>query len=111
MTELLPLPPRPLRGVAAGTAPILCFSRGSGKRGRVPDSARCAAAAVGRAIRVLCISEASHPSVVSSFHVADLPCFVLVHHGIELWRQCGPSAGGLMAPLLLSKLNTEGFAE
>lgn len=59
---------------------------------------------LGTAIRVLRISESSHPTVVSSFHAANLPCFVLVHHGIELWRQSGLAEGGLTAPLLLNKL-------
>jgi hypothetical protein len=60
---------------------------------------------LGAAIRVLRINESSHPSVVSSFKAAALPCFVLVHHGIELWRQCGLTDGGLIAPLLLSKIS------
>ena len=59
---------------------------------------------LGAAVRVLRISESSHPSVVSSFHVADLPCFLLVHHGIELWRQCGLPNTATIGPLLLSKL-------
>jgi hypothetical protein len=59
---------------------------------------------LGAAVRVLRINESSHPSVVSSFHAAELPCFVLVHRGVELWRQCGPADALLIAPLLLSKL-------
>ncbi|HEX8506944.1 MAG TPA: thioredoxin [Hymenobacter sp.] len=60
---------------------------------------------LGAAVRVLRINEASHPTVVSSFRAADLPCFVLVHQGVELWRQCGLAGNGLSAPLLLSKLS------
>ena len=59
---------------------------------------------LGPVVRVLRIDEASHPSVVSSFHAADLPCFVLVHRGVELWRACGTLNTVLLAPLLLSKL-------
>jgi hypothetical protein len=66
---------------------------------------------LGAAIRVLCISESTHPSVVSSFHAAELPCFVLVHQGIELWRVCGPADEALSAPVLLSKLCLAGSAE
>lgn len=58
---------------------------------------------MGAAVRVLRIDAASHPSVVSSFHAAELPCFVLVHRGIELWRGCGlPDAATI--GLLLGKL-------
>lgn len=66
---------------------------------------------LGAAVRVLRINESSHPTVVSSFHADDLPCFVLVHHGIELWRQCGLASGELSAPLLRSKLNPVGSSE
>ena len=59
---------------------------------------------LGTAVRVLRIDEASHPSVVSSFHATDLPCFVLVHRGVELWRAYGAPNTMLLAPLLLSKL-------
>jgi hypothetical protein len=58
---------------------------------------------LGTAIRVLCIDASTHPSVVSSFHATDLPCFVLVRHGIELWRQCSLPDDAVV-PLLLSKL-------
>jgi hypothetical protein len=60
---------------------------------------------LGAAVRVLRIDAASHPSVVSSFHATDLPCFVLVHRGIELWRGCGlPDAATVV--LLLGKHGT-----
>lgn len=45
---------------------------------------------LGNAVRVLCIDAASHPSVVSSFHATELPCFVLVYQGVELWRASVP---------------------
>ncbi|MDQ2793833.1 MAG: hypothetical protein M3Y12_07485 [Bacteroidota bacterium] len=41
---------------------------------------------LGPAVRVLRSDATTHPSVVSSFHATDLPCFVLLHHGMELWR-------------------------
>ncbi len=59
---------------------------------------------LGAAVRVLRIDEASHPSVVSSFRADELPCFVLVHRGVELWRACGSPNTVLLAPLLLRKL-------
>ena len=58
---------------------------------------------LGTAVRVLRIDASSHPAVVSSFRAAELPCFVLVHHGSELWRQCGlPTAATVLQ--LLGKL-------
>ena len=66
---------------------------------------------LGTAVRVLRIDASSHPLVVSSFHATDLPCFVLVHHGIELWRECGHPDTTTMVPLLLSKLGPVGAAD
>ncbi|GAA4054627.1 hypothetical protein GCM10022409_47140 [Hymenobacter glaciei] len=58
---------------------------------------------LGSAVRVLRIDATTHPSVVSSFHATDLPCFVLLHHGIELWRACRlPDAETIL--LVLRKL-------
>lgn len=59
---------------------------------------------LGAAIRVLRVDAASHPIVVLSFEGAGLPAFVLIRHGVELWRQQGLPAGKVMARLLLSKL-------
>ncbi|MBD2715963.1 hypothetical protein KBK19_13050 [Microvirga sp. STR05] len=59
---------------------------------------------LGTAIRVLKIDEASHPSVVRSFQTTELPAFVLVRHGVELWRQQGLPEGETIAPLLLRQL-------
>ena len=59
---------------------------------------------IGAAIRVLTVDEVSHPSVVRSFHATDLPCFVLMQQGVELWRQGGLPEGEGIVPLLLSKL-------
>ena len=59
---------------------------------------------LGTAIRVLRIDEASHPTVVHSFDGARLPAFMLLRHGVELWRQQGLPEGDAMAQLLLSKL-------
>lgn len=63
---------------------------------------------LGAAIRVLTVDEMSHPVVVHSFHVTDLPCFVLMQQGVELWRQGGLPEGEAIVPLLLSKLGSAG---
>ncbi|WP_216818563.1 thioredoxin [Solirubrum puertoriconensis] len=60
---------------------------------------------LGSAIRVLKIDEVSHPTVVRSFHAAELPSCVLVQRGVELWRQQGLPDGDGVADELLSKLN------
>ena len=63
---------------------------------------------VGAAIRVLTVDEASHPVVVRSFHTSDLPCFVLMRQGVELWRQVGLPEGRGIGLLLLEKLAPTG---
>ena len=60
---------------------------------------------LGTAIRVLIITETSHSAVVHSFHATDLPAFVLMRQGVELWRQRGLPEGDGIAVLLLSKLS------
>jgi hypothetical protein len=60
---------------------------------------------LGSAIRVLKIDEASHPAVVRSFQAPELPAFVLVRQGVELWRQQGLPEGDTIVPQLLSKLH------
>jgi len=59
---------------------------------------------LGSAIRVLKIDEASNPTVVRSFGATQLPAFVLVRKGVELWRQQGLPEGEAIVPLLLSKV-------
>ncbi len=59
---------------------------------------------LGAAIRVLVIDEASHATVVRSFRPTDLPAFVLMRQGVEIWRQQGLPEGEFVVPLLLRKL-------
>ena len=59
---------------------------------------------LGSTIRVLTVDEGSHPVVVNSFAPADLPAFVLVQRGVELWRQPGLPEGETIVAQLLSKL-------
>jgi thioredoxin-like negative regulator of GroEL len=44
---------------------------------------------LGAAVRVLKIDEATHPAVVQSFSLPQLPACVLVRQGVEVWRQQG----------------------
>jgi len=59
---------------------------------------------LGAAIRVLRIDEATHPDVVRSFKGLGLPAWVLMRHGVELWRQPGLPTGADTVALVLSKL-------
>ena len=60
---------------------------------------------LGAAVRVLVVTEASHPAVVRSFRATELPSFVLMRQGVELWRQRGLPEGETIGALLLSKLS------
>ena len=60
---------------------------------------------LGTAIRVIRIDQASHPAVVRSFDGRGLPAFVLLEHGIEVWRQQGLPDGEPIVSQLLSKLH------
>ena len=44
---------------------------------------------LGPAVQILQIDEATYPAVVRSFAPAQLPTCVLMHKGVELWRQPG----------------------
>ena len=46
-------------------------------------------AQLGSLVRVLCINEADHPDVVQTFAITQMPAFVLLRRGVELWRQQG----------------------
>ena len=46
---------------------------------------------------------ANHPAVVRSFDGKGLPAFVLLKHGIEVWRQQGLPEGESIVAELLSK--------
>jgi hypothetical protein len=59
---------------------------------------------LGSVIRVLTVDEGSHPVVVHSFSPGELPAFVLVRRGVELWRQQGLPEGEAIVAQLLSKL-------
>ncbi|AMJ65973.1 hypothetical protein [Hymenobacter sp. PAMC 26628] len=66
---------------------------------------------LGSVIRVLTVDEGSYPVVVRSFAPVDLPAFVLVRRGVELWRQQGLPEGEFIVAELLSKLAPPGAAE
>jgi len=55
---------------------------------------------LGAAVRVLAIDEATHPAVVRSFGPPTLPACVLLHQGMELWRQPGLPTADAVADVL-----------
>jgi hypothetical protein len=68
----------PLAGANAGQAAAYSATDLAGLQRRL-----------GTAVRVLKIDEANYAAVVHSFTPAQLPTCVLVHQGVELWRQQG----------------------
>lgn len=59
---------------------------------------------LGAAVQVLTIDEANYPAVVRSFAPLQLPAYVLVHEGRELWRQQGLPHADEVVPLVLAKV-------
>jgi hypothetical protein len=101
-------PPRPVLPSSAEAAVLLVLLPAVGLAPLLRAGTLAALATLqqelGPAIRVLTVDEASHPSVVLSFHATELPAFVLMRHGAELWRQQGLPEGEATAAQLLSKL-------
>ena len=109
MNVLFPAPPLP---ADAATLLVLLPPVGTAPQVRVATLAALAALQreLGADIRVLTVDELSHPVVVRSFHATDLPCFVLMRRGVELWRQGGLPEGEGIVPRLLGKLGPNGVA-
>ena len=103
MTDALPTSALPAE---AAVLLVLLAPPGAAPSSPTVSAAALAMQQLGTSVRVLRIDASSHPSVVSSFHAAELPCCVLVHHGLEL---CLPDAAIIVA-LLLSKLSPTGLA-
>ncbi len=103
-TSPRPVPPTPAE---AAVLLVLLPAVGTAPQVRAGTLAALAAlqAELGPAIRVLTVDETSHPSVVRSFDAVNLPAFVLMRQGAELWRQQGLPEGETTAALLLSKLD------
>lgn len=60
---------------------------------------------LGSTIRVLSVADDNHPAVVRSFQPADLPAFVLIRQGVELWYQQGLPEGEFIVAQLLARLD------
>lgn len=63
-------------------------------------------AQLGSLVRVLRIDEANHPDVVQTFAITQLPAFVLLRRGVELWRQQGLSDEATLVGLIRGLLTT-----
>lgn len=102
----LPLP------ADAATLLVLLPPVGTAPQARAATLAALAALQreLGAAIRVLMVDEGSHPFVVRTFHATDLPCFVLMRQGVELWRQGGLPEGEAIGQQLLEKLGPASVA-
>ncbi|MEZ0607582.1 thioredoxin [Fibrella sp. WM1] len=73
------LPPATSREAVQERTFMTTFSQGLQQR--LPDL-----------VRVLNVDQTAHPDVVNSFNLTQLPALVLVHHGVERWRQEGVRA-------------------
>ncbi|TPG58430.1 thioredoxin [Hymenobacter nivis] len=105
----MPTPtPAPLPALPADAAVLLVLLPAVGTAQPVRAATLAALRALqqqlGSAAQVLSVDEATHPAVVRSFHSADLPAFVLVRRGVELWRQQGLPEGEAIVAQLLARL-------
>ena len=107
MTDALPTSALPAE---AAVLLVLLAPPGTAPSSPTVSAAALAMQQLGTSVRVLRIDASSHPSVVSSFHATELPCCVLVHHGLELWRASGLPNAAIIVALLLSKLSPTGLA-
>jgi len=102
-----PIPSANQTASAAVLLVLLPVAVGSARPGRlaVLSALELLQQQLGPAVRVLTIEGAAHPAVVRSFQATELPAFVLVRQGVELWRQQGLPEAETIVPLLLSKLS------
>lgn len=100
--------PTPSSAVAAETAVLLILLPPAGTAKPVRAATLAAIQVLqqrlGSVIRVLLVDEDDHPTVVRSFQPADLPAFVLVRQGVELWSQRGLPEDEFIVPQLLARL-------
>ena len=62
---------------------------------------------LGGLVRVQRIDEADHPDVVQSFAITQLPAFVLIRRGVELWQQQGLSDEATLVQLIRKLLTVD----
>ena len=70
------------------------------KRNLLTALANSVQAQLGSLVRVLRIDETDYPDVVQSFAITQMPAFVLVRRGIELWRQQGLADETMLVELI-----------
>ncbi len=103
-----PTPPVPIAPPATEAAVLLVLLPPVGTaqpvRAATLAALRVLQQQLGGAVRVLAVDEGSHPVVVHSFSPLDLPAFVLVRRGVELWRQQGLPEGEFIVAQLLARL-------
>ncbi|GAB3931148.1 thioredoxin family protein [Larkinella terrae] len=76
--------------VPAKTAVLLVFVPDSiPQQARVNQVLERVGAELGESIRITRVDEVVHPEVVLSFRIQRLPSFVLLKHGMEIWRYSG----------------------
>ena len=100
--------PMPSSAVAAEPAVLLILLPPAGTAKPVRAATLAAIQALqqrlGSVIRVLSVDQENHPTVVHSFQPVDLPAFVLMRQGEELWSQRGLPEDEFIVPQLLARL-------
>lgn len=91
--------------VPAKTAVLLVFVPNSIKQqATVNQVLERVGAELGESLRITRVDGIVHPEVVLSFGIQRLPSFVLLKHGMEIWRYSGlpdtPDLIGLLATQL-----------
>ena len=64
-------------------------------------------AELGDRIRITRVDQTVHPEVIRSFGVHQLPSFILLKQGIEIWRHNGPMNSPELIRLLSAQLQEE----
>jgi|GEM_PF-6349530 len=60
-------------------------------------------AVLGEALRITVIDDVTHPEIVRSFKVNELPSFILLRRGVEIWRH----SGSIESQLLIQQLSDQ----
>jgi thioredoxin-like negative regulator of GroEL len=93
--------------VPAKTAVLLVFVPNSMMQAAVNQLLERVGVALGDHIRITRVDQAVHPEVVRSFGVHQLPSFILLKQGIEIWRHNGLLDSQEVIRLLSAQLQVE----
>lgn len=103
---ILPPPSPPPAEAAVLLVLLPLAATGSARQGRATTRAMLEGLQhrLGTRVHVLVVEEENDPDVVRSFRVPNLPSFLLLRQGLELWRQPGLPEGESIVEQLLHHL-------